>query len=363
VEFVRDLTQHTKADPKLEKRLEEIHRRQVAAAAASYRMEVRRAAVIRLRNQLIQIAGRVYLGSLGSPEEREAYEALRACEALSLPIGDPDRTELVPPKAFPPFDEDVAGATAALPAWLGVRFRTTRSEDAERLGIDSGAADILAVFPDSAADRAGMQVGDIILGPPGDPFTQANQLRGWVMLSEAGKSRPVIILREGKRRRLTLTPDPFPAEFPELPGPPQVGTIAPPLKLTAYRGELGTVGDGKPHLLVFWATWCAPCKAALPELEAFAAKTGTNIIGVTDQSREELDKFFDSGGEYLGNIAMDDYRHTFLTYGVSGTPSFVLIDASGKISSHSTGYSPEKSLGIEGWEWTAPEAGNEAVWP
>lgn len=354
LELLRDLTRYTKADPALEERLQVIHQRQVAAAAASYRMEVRRAAVIRLRNQLVDVAGRVYLASSGSPEEREAYAALRACEGFSLPIGDPERTELVPPQAFPPFEEDLAAATAALPAWLGVRFRTVSSEDVEQLGIEKGAAVVLAVIPDSAAERAGMEAGDIILGPPGAPFTEANELRGWVMLSEAGKARTVEVVREGTTRRVTLIPDPFPAKFPELPGPPKVGTVAPPLRLTAYRGEVAALGDGKPHLLVFWATWCAPCKAALPELEAFAAKTGTDLIGITDQTRDALDKFFNDGGEYVDNIAMDDYRRTFLTYGVSGTPTFVLVDGDGKVASYTTGYSLENGLGIDGWKWEPP---------
>jgi thiol-disulfide isomerase/thioredoxin len=103
--------------------------------------------------------------------------------------------------------------------------------------------------------------------------------------------------------------------------------------------------------LVFWATWCAPCKAALPELRAFAAETGARVIGITDQRRGELDKFFAGGGEYLDNIALDEYRGTFLSYGVSGTPTFVLIDRSGKVAKYSTGYSAEKGLEIPGWQW------------
>lgn len=352
VELVDDLAQHTGADPRTEERLRLIHEREEAASAASYRMEVRRAVVLRLRNQLVAIAGRVYLGSQATAAQRQAYNDLLACEALSLPIGEPDRLELVPAKAFPPFEEDVAAANAALPGWLGVRFRTLAKEEVEKRDLDKGAAEILAVFDDSAAERAGMRVGDIILGPPDAPFTQPNQLRSWVMLSEAGKARPVEVLRNRRRVLLTMIPDPFPAKFPELPGPPKVGSVAPPVRLSTYRGKAAAIGNGKPHLLVFWATWCAPCKAAQPELEAFAAETGTRIVGVTDQRREELDKFFKNGGEYIDNIALDEYRQTFLNYGVSGTPTFVLIDGAGKVTSYSTGYSAEKGIGVEGWKWT-----------
>jgi len=107
---------------------------------------------------------------------------------------------------------------------------------------------------------------------------------------------------------------------------------------------------------VFWATWCLPCKMALPELQAYAAANDTDLIGITDQSTEELDKFFAGGGEYVDNIVMDEYRATFLAYGVSGTPTFVLVGGDGKIKSYSTGYSSAKSLGIPDWSWTPAAA-------
>jgi thiol-disulfide isomerase/thioredoxin len=354
-DLIGALVENAKKHPRLAERAETIHRRKDTASAASYRMEVRLAAVIRLRHQLTEVAGRVYLASSASDAERRAYDALLACEALALPIGEPQRTELVSPKAFPPFDEDISAATAALPAWMGVRFRTTRADVAEKLELGKGAADVLTIFPESPAERAGLQLGDVILGPPGEPFTHPNQLRSWTMLSKAGEPRRLDVLREGKPLQITLVPDPYPMKWPELPGPPEIGSAAPPLKLAAYRGDVPRLGDGKAHLLVFWATWCLPCKAALPELEAYAAANHTELIGISDQSAGDLDKFFNGGGQYVDTIAIDEYRATFLAYGVSGTPTFVLVDGNGIVRSYSTGYSAAKSLGIEGWNWTAGE--------
>jgi hypothetical protein len=37
---------------------------------------------------------------------------------------------------------------------------------------------------------------------------------------------------------------------------------------------------------------------------------------------------------------------------VSGTPTFVLVDANGIVSSYSVGYSPAKGLGVPGWTWS-----------
>ena len=46
-------------------------------------------------------------------------------------------------------------------------------------------------------------------------------------------------------------------------------------------------------------------------------------------------------------------RAAFRGYGVSGTPTFVLIDGNGIVREHATGYAKKKGLAIEGWKWDA----------
>ncbi len=50
-------------------------------------------------------------------------------------------------------------------------------------------------------------------------------------------------------------------------------------------------------------------------------------------------------------MAIDEYRRAFVAYGVSGTPTFVLIDGAGKVQGYANGYNPEKGLALEGWTW------------
>jgi thiol-disulfide isomerase/thioredoxin len=358
-ELLEELAPFTWVDPVVDARLGLLKGKVGTAAPAAYRMEVRTAVVLRMRSILMSIAGREYLEAHGAPAERAAYEALRGCEDLGLDTAARSPTIAAAPVAdpFPFYEEDLAVAQEVLPAWMGIRFGQANAAQRASFHLGDGAATVQAVYPDSPAKAAGFEAGDIVLGPPGAPFSERNQIREWTMLSKIDEPAPLAILRGQRRLRLTLVPKPYPLKWPELPGPPKVGRAAPRLGVTPYRGALpASLANGTPHLLFFWATWCAPCKAAVPEVLAFERARKTPVIAVTDELPGQLDTFFQHNGEpFPATVAVDDSRRAFLAYGVSGTPTIVLVDGDGKVRSYSTGYTPEKSLGINGWSWAKRE--------
>jgi thiol-disulfide isomerase/thioredoxin len=342
-ELAAALATHAARDPGTDARRTALHVRGEDAADASYRMEVRLAAVLRMRMVLIEVAGQTWLEQRASDAERAAHAALVACEdAIRLPAGI-ELPALAAHEPFPPFDEDVARATAALPAWMGIRFRGVPAEQRKRLGIAAGAAQVLTVFPDSPAAAAGLEAGDIVLGPPDAPFSEFREVRAWTMLSEIGIARPLAVLRSGQPLSLNLTPASFPVEWPSLPGPPKVGDAAPPLQVSAYRGDPASV-VGRPHILFFWATWCLPCKAALPRLLEIEAATGMPVVAVTDEPRETLDAFFAQVEAFPHIVAIDDLRQTHQAWGVSGTPTFAFVGGDGTVRQLSVGFSAGKGL-------------------
>jgi thiol-disulfide isomerase/thioredoxin len=319
-------------------------------------MQVRLGVVLRMRAILTSIAGRVYLKQDGTDEQRRTYESLKACEALSL--GDTHGRMKTPalPEPFPSYDEDRKLIEAVLPSWMGINFKQVSPTTREQFDLKKGASTVLAIYPNSPAQQAGLEAGDIILGPPGAPFTEPQQIREWVMTAPVGKAAPLQVQRGKQSLSLTLIPQRYPIKWPSLPGPPQVGSDMPRLRdLKPYRGTLPTAltqGGGK-YLLFFWATWCGPCKASLPEVVAFERESGVPVVAITDEPSAQLDTFFEKyHGLFPNIVAIDEFRRAFLTYGVNGTPTFVFADAAGKVQSLSSGYRSASGLPIAGWSWT-----------
>lgn len=358
-DLLASLEPYTRSDHDTMKRLERLESRAGTAEKVSYRMEVREAGLRRMRALLLRIAGQVYLATRATDAERASFAALARCEDLSLGVHG-----AAPPSSpaddFPSYEDDLATAKTVMPAWMGIQFRPVTPEERGTQQLPAGAVTVRLVYPDSPAGKAGLEVGDILLGPPGRPFTEPRQVREWTMLQEVGEPRVLEVLHDGKRVERTLVPGEHPGKFPDLPGPPRVGSTAPPLHLAKYRGAPpASLADGKPHLLFFWATWCAPCKASLPELMDYARERGVEVVAITDEDASVLDRFFAGKPAFPELVAIDAKRDAFLAYGVSGTPTFVLVDGTGVVRSVSTGYNAKKGLGIEGWTWAGrPTSGS-----
>lgn len=357
-----DVAAYTQDDTATSARLRLLKEKSGAAKAARYRMQVRLGVVLRMEAVLTSIAGRQYLKEHATAAERDAYDSLVECEAFSLGDTAKSPSTLVVSEPFPSYEEELELAETILPGWMGIRFRQASETRRTEYRLQDGAVSVRTVYPDSPAKEAGVEVGDIILGPPDAPFTERQRIREWVMTASIGEPQPLLVQRGDEQLQITLTPQAYPLKWPKLPGPPKAGSTAPPLrKVEAYRGTVPEdVARGGPYLLLFWATWCAPCKAALPELVAFERERATKVIAITDELPGQLDEFFAKyDGPFPEAVAWDEFRWSFLAYGVSGTPRFVLVDSNGKIQKTWTGYRASKGLGIDGWSWKKPSKGTQ----
>ena len=341
------------------KRLQQL-RRNVSEASDAWQSIERRVAInLRLRTQLVRTAGLVLVDKTGFEDARKAFDALADCEAMVPGTFDPP--ELVEIKAQPEplvdFEDQVSQIKLLLPSWLGIQFRPAKKGVRDKRGLATGAVIVQTVFPDSPAAKAGLQPGDIVLGPEGAHFQEPRQIREWTMTSPQDTPLPIQIIRDDEPMEISLSLGPYPLEWPKIPAPPKVGDAAPKLaRLESLRGHTprGEVLelDATPHMLFFWATWCGPCKAAVPELMAWAEQSGVSVIAVTDEDAATVDTFLAGWTQpFIDDIASDELRQSFVAHGVSGTPTFVHVDASGTVKFRQVGYSLRRGLPIDQWQW------------
>jgi cytochrome c biogenesis protein CcmG/thiol:disulfide interchange protein DsbE len=88
---------------------------------------------------------------------------------------------------------------------------------------------------------------------------------------------------------------------------------------------------GEPRLLNIWASWCLPCIAEAPQLEALKAQ-GVEIIGIAIRDRpEDVANFLSQHGNPYTRIGSDRISEVQLAIGSSGVPETFVIDAKGVI--------------------------------
>ncbi|PCJ31087.1 MAG: serine protease, partial [Alphaproteobacteria bacterium] len=94
---------------------------------------------------------------------------------------------------------------------IGISFQAVTDEIAESLGMEEGhGALVSSVVEGGPADKAGIQVGDIIIEFEGKTIKERNELPIWVANTEIGKKAKIVVLRKGKRKSLTLVIDELP---------------------------------------------------------------------------------------------------------------------------------------------------------
>ena len=109
--------------------------------------------------------------------------------------------------------DDLLDDGAVQRGFLGVNIQDLDLEKSEALGLkDQGGALVSMVGGDSPAEKAGIEVGDVIVKADGQRVESSSRLRLLISSRKPGSSIPLEILRDGERVTLTATLDELPAE-------------------------------------------------------------------------------------------------------------------------------------------------------
>ncbi|HEX2123146.1 MAG TPA: redoxin domain-containing protein [Thermoanaerobaculia bacterium] len=113
------------------------------------------------------------------------------------------------------------------------------------------------------------------------------------------------------------------------------GKPAPAFRLTTFDGKPVSLDDyrGRVVLLDFWATFCPPCVAALPELQALYdahAARGLVVLGVTVDDRAALVSKATTRAKVTYPI-LQATPEVWNAYKVTALPAIILVGRDGNI--------------------------------
>ena len=117
------------------------------------------------------------------------------------------------------------------------------------------------------------------------------------------------------------------------------GTIPPELAMERWVNPMPTeqlknMSQAPVILIDFWATWCTPCVAQMPTVQALYdqyAEQGFMVVAIhSAHQSEDMDDFVAEHG-YTMPIVLDT-GETYRRFGVEGIPQYVLIGRDGRLA-------------------------------
>jgi peroxiredoxin len=220
----------------------------------------------------------------------------------------------------------MAAPAFAAGAWIGLVL--------DRAG-GGGSAQVREVVDGSPGQRAGIAPGEQILSID-EQATEAPEIL-IAAVRRAGVGATVklkVRAADGKERTVTVKLEAKPQES-DLQRGALVGQPAPDFEPSVQAGPklAGKLSSlrGKVVLLDFFATWCGPCREAMPHLEhlheTYGSK-GLKVIGISSESK----KVVAAAAQRFNlkyTLAADEGESVTGRYRVFALPTMVLIDKKG----------------------------------
>ncbi|MDP8928205.1 MAG: TlpA family protein disulfide reductase [Actinomycetota bacterium] len=119
------------------------------------------------------------------------------------------------------------------------------------------------------------------------------------------------------------------------------GVAVPAQSFEMFDGSTASLADygGRPLVVNFWASWCPPCVAEMPDLERVHQQLAGQVVFLGINTQDTPDRAVDlatqTGVTY--DLARDPAGELFQAFGVFGMPSTFFVSAEGEIVDRHTG--------------------------
>ncbi|WP_371154553.1 DsbE family thiol:disulfide interchange protein [Jannaschia sp. 2305UL9-9] len=114
-----------------------------------------------------------------------------------------------------------------------------------------------------------------------------------------------------------------------------IGGAAPALNVTELPGRAplpdAMLADGEVKLVNFWASWCIPCRAEHPQLEALSQELPVYGINYKDKI-PDANAFLEELGDPFAAIGVDGTGRTGIDWGLYGVPETFVIAGDGTVA-------------------------------
>ena len=240
---------------------------------------------------------------------REAIEALGTSDVLFLPVHTPDRADR--------FDQEKKSSVglASIPVLVD-----THGELCDRFGFRRKATNVII-------DRRGVVAA---VGVRTEALSRLLQEMLSVSKEKAMQAEP-------EKRTAPKAPDYPPHHTDVGSATDRQGEDAPEFSVAQWVSKRPDM-ENKTVVIDFWATWCPPCRAAIPHMNELQQKFSGDLVcvGVSDESADRFkrgmsEQQLNKPNTFSYSLALDPSAKMKRHFGVKGIPHCVVISPDGKV--------------------------------
>ncbi|MBB4082129.1 serine protease Do [Brevundimonas lenta] len=188
----------------------------------------------------LQIDAAINRGNSGGPTFDIYGRVIGVNSAIFSPTGNSVGIGFaIPASVAKPITDRLMRGEAIQRGYIGAGLRSLSPEAWEALGLprDFKGANVESVTPGGPAARAGLQVGDMVVGVNGRPVSDSTEITRMVGAVSPGDTIRLDILRDGRRQTLNVRSGTRPSEAELREGDDQGGAPAAPGTPPAAQGE------------------------------------------------------------------------------------------------------------------------------